>query len=97
MKNPHELMKFSPINLKKRYTGIYFLFQKNDIIYIGKSINIIRRMSQGINHPKYTHFSFIECSKTKLDPMEAYYIFKYAPKYNSNYNYNKRRQLSAIC
>ncbi|MBC8485860.1 MAG: hypothetical protein ISS80_04270 [Candidatus Cloacimonetes bacterium] len=71
--------------------GIYFLIEKNDIVYVGQSSEIIHRIS---NHAKdgnynFDEFSYIKCPKEFLDNLEAYYIYTFKPKFNSVLPKNK--------
>ena len=70
--------------------GIYFIKDiNNEIIYIGQSINISRRINE---HKKYSPFKneirdikYILLSKEKLNNEEQKWILKIKPKYNKEY------------
>ncbi len=76
------------IRLKKNFmiSGVYFLFDENEIVYIGQSRNIYRR----INHHtrfKWGSFSFIEAKEGRESrELEKHYIDKFKPKYNKRSN-----------
>lgn len=74
--------------------GVYFLICDGKIVYIGQSVNIFKRLYE---HKKdqtkiWDKYAYIECEAGELDIVEALYIFKYEPIYNSfsdepNYQY----------
>lgn len=74
--------------LKKNLFGnmIYFLIKNDEVVYIGQSINGIKRP---IHHydKDFDYFTFVNVrDKNKLDELENYYITKYEPKYNKTLN-----------
>ncbi len=87
----------NPVIPKKR--GIYFLFNKNKLYYIGKSSNIRQRVTTHITpqsqRPSQSNIQvpFNEINQvafllfqddTFLDVAELFYISYYKPKYNFN-------------
>lgn len=78
----------------KDYTGVYFLVKGDEIIYIGCSFHIGRRIiTHGIS-VDFDYYSFIEVDtedKLALQTVEAGYIIKFNPKFNhgisTNYKY----------
>jgi hypothetical protein len=72
------------------YCGVYFLIDCQEIVYVGKSINVKNRLRQhsesgqyGMEYEKnFNRFFFINCQLEELDELEAYYILKFRPKYN---------------
>jgi len=88
MINPYKLERIIlDMNIPK-YTGIYFMFDKEDnLIYIGKSKNVLRRIIYHINHGRFwvefiDKISCINYDKEDLQIEEQRYISKYLPKYN---------------
>jgi predicted small metal-binding protein len=73
--------------------GIYFLYYKGNIVYIGKSDdNVFERISEHFKSIKeFDEFSFKEynVSKKQLDEMEKRLINKFKPKYNNTHIKNK--------
>jgi excinuclease UvrABC nuclease subunit len=65
-------------------TGIYFLFNLDEVVYIGQSKNINSRIAQHIseNEKEFDCFSFITCNKNQLNKLEEKYIFHHSPLYN---------------
>ena len=61
--------------------GIYFLIHKNEIIYIGKSIHIFRRITQHyLNKKEFDAFFYFKCNIDDMDALEKFYIKKFKPK-----------------
>ncbi len=71
-----------PANVKN---AIYFLIDKDKVVYVGKTKNGLKRLTQ---HTKKTFdkFGFIEYKEEELDYYEDFYIMKYQPKYNHRYS-----------
>ena len=67
-----------------RYCGIYFLIEDNEIVYIGKSIDVKKRLKQHADYSEklFNRIFFVQCDKNELNKLEAYYILKFRPKYN---------------
>lgn len=73
---------------QKRYSvelipGVYFLFNENELVYIGESEDIHRRVGQHRTDKEYDSYTFIE----QRDPhlrlrLEKAYIEKFRPEYN---------------
>lgn len=83
------------INTLKRYnidyidvisidlSGIYFLFNMDALIYIGRSFYLKNRLKQHLRDKEITSFSYIEnLNQYDCDIMESFYIKKYKPKLN---------------
>lgn len=76
--NANEIKKY---NRFRNISGIYFLFKNNEIVYIGKSVSIFRRILE--HKHNFDSFSYIELPKEKLDIYEKLFILKYNPEYNT--------------
>lgn len=63
--------------------GIYFLTKDDQIIYVGQSNNIMRRVGEHINK-EFDSYSYIRCTHEALDLVESIYIFSYSPPLNYN-------------
>jgi hypothetical protein len=65
--------------------GIYLLYHKDELVYIGKSSNIKNRVQQ---HKKDKDFDNVKCILFKdignINLYEPYLIQKYNPKYNKD-------------
>lgn len=77
-----ELMKIS--KLLKDESGIYKLYDKNkDLIYLGKSHNLSKRIKTSSKKKKAEYFSYtIIENKADTNIYEMYYIAKIKPKLN---------------
>lgn len=74
------------ITRPEKIEGIYFLFYKNEIIYIGKSINIYKRIyAHKMKGVCFDSFSFLKIEIEQLLTMEREYIKKYNPKNNIHF------------
>lgn len=79
-------------------SGVYILYNKKRIVYIGKSYNLAKRIIGSIVYRDYqddiTHFSYIEVDKkTDCDFLEMYLISKYKPILNIEYNHKEETGL----
>jgi len=88
IENKEDIIK-NALNLNTNLqSGIYFLIQNNEIVYIGSSKNPMSRISA--HKDKIFNKYFIKpCDINELENIEAEYIFKYNPKYNKGMPPNK--------
>jgi len=65
--------------------GVYFLIQSKEIVYIGQTTNILRRINSHIRKRKFhfDRYAFISLPKESLEATEKLYIKKFRPKYNT--------------
>lgn len=68
--------------------GVYFLFDKGELVYIGKSVNIFSRVAdhckKGTGYRKqFNEFSWMEVPEEALYEVESMLILKYRPRLNS--------------
>ena len=62
--------------------GVYFLIRDSELVYIGQSKNVYRRVaSHSIKHDK---FWYVECKAQDLDEIESAYIHIYKPPLNGS-------------
>ena len=71
----------------KPICGVYFLLNGSEIVYIGKSINLIERIG---NHyvtldMSFNSYSYIEERPNNLETLEKAYINKLSPRMNKNH------------
>lgn len=62
-------------------SGVYFLFLRDDLIYIGQSVCILGRVGQH-RDKKFDRFTFINCAKENLNDVEGFFINLLQPKLN---------------
>jgi len=65
-------------------TGIYFLFNNKNLIYIGQSTNIIYRVGTHLKDKEFNRYAYILCSKERLLDLERQYLNKYNPSLNKS-------------
>lgn len=74
--------------------GVYFLFMGEELVYVGQSIKVPARIGQhahfrmesGINTQWWDRYAVIRCRPDELHDLEAAYILRYRPKFNSTDN-----------
>ena len=65
------------------FSGIYFLIKDKEIVYIGQSTCVFRRVYDHLWAKKiFDSFSYIQCEKKMLDKLESLYIHFYQPPEN---------------
>lgn len=72
-------------NFKNKHIiyAVYFIYKGNNIVYIGKTTNIHRRLMEHKTRFKFDEFNYIECiDNAEMRAMEFYYISNLRPKYN---------------
>ena len=64
-------------------SGIYFLIKNKEIVYIGQSVCVFRRVYDHLWAKKiFDSFSYIQCEEKMLDKLESLYIHFYQPPEN---------------
>ena len=63
--------------------GIYFLIKDKEIVYIGQSTNVYRRLTAHTDK-HFSGYVVIPCETHELDILESLYIHCLQPKYNGN-------------
>ena len=89
-KNPPLIEKTEIIKNKKKLstiknintTIIYFLIDKDKIVYIGKSDKYLERIAHHSTNKEFDSYYIEHIPRERINKIEAKYIFKYAPKYN---------------
>lgn len=76
--------------------GIYFLLNRGEIVYVGQTTNILRRL---IRHNQertkvYDAVSFLACRPDELDDLELVYVEALVPRHN--FTLSSRRTPSPI-
>lgn len=69
-------------------SGVYFLINDNEVVYVGQTQNGLKRIMQH-SDKEFNKYSFIELPPEELDYYEDLYIMKYQPKYNNFYNFQR--------
>jgi hypothetical protein len=63
--------------------GVYFLIDKDEVVYVGQSVNIYSRIGQH-SYKKFDRYAFIPCEASSLNTLESLYIHFLQPKLNAN-------------
>ena len=68
----------------KEASGVYFLIDGEEIVYVGQSVNIYARIP---NHwdKKFDRYAYVPCVPDALDKLESLYIHCLSPKYNKTF------------
>ncbi len=69
----------------KEIRGIYFLYRGKELVYIGSSLSIIKRINEHFKQKKkeFDSYKFLELNGTiDLIGAESRFIYKYKPIYN---------------
>ena len=64
--------------------SIYFLFDGDEIVYIGRSRNVMKRISAHLNDKYFDSYAVFWVGKSRSVEIEAAMIGLYRPKYNTN-------------
>lgn len=67
---------------------VYFLIFEGEVVYVGKTTTGLARVYAHVNSKLFNQIFVIECEEDDLDKVEAKYILKYNPMYNTNMNKN---------
>lgn len=83
----HQIKKFSkPLT---DITGVYFLIDNDEIVYVGQSLNVYSRISAHKKDKDFDKVFVIKCQKEELTEIERYYILLLRPKHNKTHNPDK--------
>jgi len=69
----------------EKATGVYFLVQNGEVVYVGQSVHIYSRIAQH-QDKTFDHYAFVPCDAEVLDKLESLYIHVLKPKLNGNLN-----------
>ena len=67
-------------------TGVYFLIRDLKVVYVGQSVDVIARVgSHRTNRVKqFDEYYFIRCPEEYMNILEAHFIAKLSPAYNTS-------------
>ena len=68
------------------FCGVYFLIEKREVVYVGKSINLFSRISTHSINKKFDSICFLPCNHNYVESLESIYIHSYRPKLNAKNN-----------
>jgi hypothetical protein len=62
--------------------AVYFLFDKETIVYVGQSVNPLSRIGAHRRDKIFTHYRVMSCQKKRMTYWELLLIQRFQPKYN---------------
>lgn len=72
-------------------SGIYFLLRKNEVIYVGQSVDVLGRISRHRREGRaFDAYAYIECAQDEMDRLERLYIRAFVPEENMSLGNNDR-------
>lgn len=77
-----EIADLKHINLDATESGLYFLFLKGYLIYVGKSTRLCRRVADHRDRFSFDSIMYLNVPVGELSKREEYYIAKYNPPKN---------------
>jgi hypothetical protein len=70
-------------NVERPVIGIYFLFDGEDLVYVGQSNNVLSRVqTHAAKSVQFDRYAVVECQLNELNELEGKYITQYKPKLN---------------
>mgnify|MGYP001571625471 CR=1 FL=1 len=66
--------------------GVYFLWKGSDLIYVGKSVNLVCRLLNHSRQRDFDSYSVVECQEGELADLETAYILLLKPPQNGAQN-----------
>jgi len=77
-------LKVPEIKQLAHIIGVYFLFDGDDLVYVGQSRNVLYRVGGHLKSIKeFDSYGVVECEADQLDSLEAAYIKRYQPILNT--------------
>lgn len=59
--------------------GVYFLIKNDEIVYVGRTADLVRRLETHKRWKDFDRVFYIECPREELNELEKRYIRKFAP------------------
>lgn len=64
-------------------SGVYFLLEGNEVVYVGQAVNVYSRIGQHTDK-RFDRYAFVPCAVDSLDRLESLYIHCLRPRLNGN-------------
>jgi hypothetical protein len=68
----------------QKSSGVYFLIENNEIIYVGQSTNVYTRIDYHVRDKSFDRYAYVPCPVEMLNKLESLYIHCLRPKLNSS-------------
>jgi hypothetical protein len=65
----------------EKASGVYFLLDGNEVVYVGQAVNVYSRIGQHIDK-RFYRYAFVPCPVDALDILESLYIHLLRPRFN---------------
>lgn len=78
------------------FSGIYFLVDAGEVVYVGQTSEGIKRISCHIKDKKFEEVFIIPTPQDRLDDVEWDFIYKYQPKYNFKGTMHGRKEGNSL-
>jgi len=80
----YELNFLKNLKILRGFSGVYFLYLKGELRYIGSSKNIHFRIYQHTDNSKFEwdEFKYVKCNVSKMRELERRFIDHFDPPYN---------------
>lgn len=65
-------------------SGVYFLVEKQHVVYVGQSVNVHARIAAHRIDKTFSKFAYVLCDVAMLDRLESLYIHVLRPVLNGN-------------
>ena|SRR3990167_5482971 len=62
-------------------SGVYFLLDCNEVVYVGQSVNVYNRIGRH-EDKQFNRYAFVPCAIDSLDMLESLYIHCLRPRLN---------------
>lgn len=62
--------------------SVYVLFDGNNVVYVGQSVNPMSRIGTHNRDKTFTHYRIMACLKRRMNYWESLLISRYKPRYN---------------
>jgi len=81
------------VDIFEKRPGVYYLYDGENLVYIGKTIQLpVRIAVHGLSNKQFDSYTFRPCSKDDMPRTEVYAISHHKPKYNK-WNQSKKWML----
>jgi hypothetical protein len=80
------------------HSGIYFLIDGHEIVYVGQSENVFSRLAQHAREgvKRFNRFHWVKCHRALLLELEASYIAALTPRYNQTFSLESARRAAKL-